>query len=174
MRSSSVIGSISTISVAASWDANFGSPFVWSLCTDPVSGPDKWVCFSNAYDGLAKTDVVAPGAWIWSDAPGSLTSLKAGTSQAAAHVTGCAALVVEANAGDPGRTLGELEDDLRSSPTSITSNAASFGSSFPRLDCATAVPEPSRWAQGLVLLAALAAAARRGSPWRHPARCASS
>lgn len=166
-----------TLSVAASWDASFTSPFMWANppCTDPVAGPDEWICFSNAYDGLAKTDLVAPGAWIWSDAPGSSTSLRAGTSQAAAFVTGCAALVVEANAGDPTRTLADLENDLRNSPTLITSHAASFGSSFPRLDCATAVPEPGATAQGLaLLLAAFAAAARRASPSRHPARCVSS
>ncbi len=165
-----------SFSVAASWDSNFPSPFDWSIppCTDPLAAPDEWACISNAYDGLAKTDVVAPGAFIWSAAPGNSTSLKAGTSQAAAHVTGCAALVVEANAGDPTRTLTDLENDLRDSPTSITSHAASFGSSFPRLDCATAVPEPGRTAQGLALLAAFAAALRRASPSRHPGRCASS
>lgn len=186
-----------SFSVAGSYDANLGG-IVWnwsglptcfpgsgpccepnvdpSCCSDVTTGPDVWACGSNAFNHLAtgaKTDLVAPASSITSSWPGGFAVGLSGTSQAAAHVTGCAALVVEANAADPTRTLADLEADLQTTDVSITSTRAAFGSSFPRLDCAMAVPEPDAAPYSLALLFALAAAARFAAPARQPSRCPS-
>lgn len=164
-----------SFSVAASYDGDLGGPWMWSVCTDGSSGVDAWTCFNNAYDNaFAKTDLVAPGIWITSSWPGDLQLSIAGTSQATPQVTGCAALLIEANAGRPAWTLADLESNLRTSPDSVTSFGASAGSVFPRLDCVAALPEPSVTLQSLALFVALTAVARRFSPSRQAGRCASS
>ncbi len=170
-----------SFSVAASYDADVGSffwqwgPTQFEMCVDNTTGPDVWACGTNAYDTPNdKTDLVAPGSELTSSWPGDLINTLSGTSQAAPQVAGCAALILEAHAGDPTRTLPDLEADLRNSPTPIVSTGAAFGSSFPRLDCATAVPEPRAALQSLALLLGLAAVARRAAPSRHAGRCASS
>ncbi len=172
-----------SFSVAASYDADIGTKF-WVVsggtCTDTITGPDVWTCGTNAFDNPqtgAKTDLVAPGSAIISSFPGGITGLREGSSQSAALVAGCAALVIEANASDPTRTLADLEADLRTSGVPpIVSTRAAFGSSFPRLDCTTAVPEPAAAVYSFAAvfsLFVLCAAARRASPARHPARCPS-
>ena len=63
---------------------SFGAP---ASCTENVD--DSFACFSNFGSGL---DIMAPGVNIRSTLPGGGTGLKSGTSMAAPHVTGAAAL----------------------------------------------------------------------------------
>jgi len=69
----------------------------WSNCTDNSPVTDQIVCFSNESDYL---DVTAPGANIWSASNasgGSSIVGSAGTSMACPHVSGLAALVLDAD-----------------------------------------------------------------------------
>jgi subtilisin family serine protease len=167
---------LNAFSVAASYDAFIGNLWHWGICTDATTGADAWACGTNAYEtAFAKTDLVAPGALVTSTWPPTISPFTHaaslfGTSQATPQVVGCAALILEANAGDPTRTLADLESDLRTSPTSIVSVGASFGSYFPRLDCVAALPEPAAALQSLALFWGLAWAARRSAPSRQPSR----
>ncbi len=66
-------------------------------CTDDLPRADDVACYSNQSDLI---DVTAPGSYIWSaDAFNEPHAVAAqhGTSQAAAHVTGLAALILSAN-----------------------------------------------------------------------------
>lgn len=59
-------------------------------------------------------DIVAPGVDIWSAAPGDGFKLNQGTSQATPHVTGLAALLMEAH---PNATIGQVEAAIIASAT---------------------------------------------------------
>ncbi len=82
------------MSVSSIHDADVG-PFNYGLCVDHFSAADVPPCFSNRWAGL---EVVAPGCLI--DSASTLSTLvvaNCGSSQAAAHVSGLAALVLGAN-----------------------------------------------------------------------------
>jgi subtilisin family serine protease len=72
------------VSVGAVYDANVGG-LAWSSCTDYTTAADKVTCFSNSAYFLT---LLAPGALI--NAAGIT---KGGTSQAAPHVAGVAAVL---------------------------------------------------------------------------------
>jgi serine protease AprX len=96
------------MAVGATYDSDFPNclndqaRFTWCLdllclaaCTDDPVNADGRTCFSNR---SAMLDVVAPGCDIWSAsiaADGNSITNLSGTSQAAPHVTGLAALILE-------------------------------------------------------------------------------
>jgi Ca2+-binding RTX toxin-like protein len=73
------------VSVGATYD--FAGTFIGS-CTDTAAAPDRPACFSQSAPILT---MLAPGAWIT-----AATLTYAGTSQAAPHVAGAAAVLGEA------------------------------------------------------------------------------
>jgi subtilisin family serine protease len=76
----------------------------------------------------ANLDLLAPGASIQSTDVGGGWQIRSGTSQAAPHAAGCAALLIEAGEVV---TVDELVDRLTSSSVAITRG----NRTFPRLEC---------------------------------------
>jgi subtilisin family serine protease len=126
------------VSVGAVYDANVGSK-TWCLnssctvilCTDATTAADKVTCFSNSYPEL---DLLAPGAIIRSSYLKNRATEMSGTSMAAPHAVGVAALMLEA---DPAATPDELESCMKSSGLQVTDPAN--GVTTPRVDAAGAV-----------------------------------
>ncbi|MFN2226584.1 MAG: S8 family serine peptidase, partial [Anaerolineae bacterium] len=79
-------------------------------------GPSPW--------GEVKPEVAAPGAQIRSTLPGGTYGVAGGTSMATPHVSGLAAILLQA---DPNLTPGEIEDLL-------TTTAAPLGDEVPNND----------------------------------------
>jgi subtilisin family serine protease len=91
----------SATAVAAVYDQDFGSHSCCG-CTDSTTGPDKITCFSNR---SACNELAAPGVKIWGPEPNDYNDYWfTGTSQAAPHCAGVAALMEE-KAADLGITL---------------------------------------------------------------------
>ncbi len=87
-------------SVGAVYDGNIGSVF-YSDCADITTAPDQVICFSNSSNDL---NLLAPGAQI---SAAGMTLF--GTSQAAPHVSGAAAVLRSAFPGDSlNETLSRL------------------------------------------------------------------
>jgi subtilisin family serine protease len=85
-------------------------------------------------DSNASTDVMAPGVGIVSTAIGNGTTAASGTSMAAPHAAGCAALFIQTGATV---TPDAIEARLESSPVQVTD--VTNGLTFPRIDCS---PDP--------------------------------
>jgi len=86
-------------SVGAVYDANIGDDVSWYyygnyICTDSTTYADKVTCFSNRNN---MTDVFAPGSEINSTIINGSYGPMSGTSMAAPHVAGLAALMKQAN-----------------------------------------------------------------------------
>jgi subtilisin family serine protease len=96
------------VSVGAVYDANVGSRS-WTACTDSTTAADKVTCFSNSASFLT---MLAPGALI--TAAGSTYG---GTSQAAPHAAGAAAVL---RASYPGETLDETVARMTGSGAPVT------------------------------------------------------
>ncbi len=92
---------------------------------------DSVAGFTNSNNALA---LMAPGVGIVSTGRGNSTSSFSGTSQAAPHAAGCAALLLEAGAA---AMPDQLESILLDSPTAVTDPGN--GGAFPRLDCFSSV-----------------------------------
>ena len=126
-------------SVGAVYDANVGYRS-WSSCADATTEADKIVCFTNRARNL---DLLAPGAIIKSTASGVGGSCGApfggfrqcsGTSMAAPHVAGVAALLFEK---DPSLTPSEIESIMEDTGKMIFDSGTSL--EFPRVDAFAAV-----------------------------------
>jgi hypothetical protein len=128
------------LSVGAVYDADEGGVSL-GACSDPASGPDQPTCFTNGWDHL---DVVAPGCVTYSAGlfTPSLLVAGCGTSQAAAHVSGLAALIFAANPGitaaqvrarlvDTARDLGPPGHDRISGHGRVQAGPAVQGCFFP-------------------------------------------
>lgn len=96
-----------TIAVGAVWDANVGKVSFRSGAEDTTTGADRLTSFSQRSDDLAT--ILAPGAFITGAAPGGGTSSQGGTSQAAPHVAGIAALAQQLAQQTIGRRLTPQE-----------------------------------------------------------------
>lgn len=117
---------------ATSVGAGFDGPYVSidaGFCRQSNIGPDDVACFSNRPKRL---DLVAPGVLITSAALGHGSADEAGTSQAAPHVAGCAALLAGAH---PEATPAEIEGAMIDGGVPVRDNK---GRRFPRLDCEAA------------------------------------
>ena len=86
---------------------------------------DAVVAQSNSNANL---DLMAPGSFIQSSGLGGGSLILSGTSMAAPHAAGCAALLVDA---DEAGTPDQLETLLTTSSVQVTRG----GLSFPRLEC---------------------------------------
>ncbi len=124
--------------VGAVYDADTGSAFV-NGCLDTTTAPDKVACFTNSNTVL---DLLAPGVFITSAGIGGGTSTFSGTSQAAAHASGSAAVLLDA---DPTLSPDGIQGALEASGVVVTDTRN--GLSFPRIDLLAAlndaVPQPT-------------------------------
>ena len=116
-----------TVSVGAGFDADYAQ--LTGSCTQIAPGPEDVACFSNRPPQL---DLVAPGVVITSAGLRRGAATRAGTSMAAPHVAGCAALLA---GGFPGAVPAELVTAMIDSGAPVTDNK---GRRFPRLDCEAA------------------------------------
>ena len=130
----------SVISVGAVYDSNIGSVSYGDGSTAFTTGPDRITPFSQRDQYLL--DIMAPGAPITgANQSGGIVTYH-GTSQAAPHIAGIAALAQELAVQTLGRrlTLDEFEKLLRDSATTINDgdnendNVANTGLNFPRVD----------------------------------------
>jgi subtilisin family serine protease len=118
------------ISVGAVYDSAFG-PFALQVCADAATAADRVACFSNGGSAL---DLLAPGARIRSTGRGGGVSEFAGTSQAAPHVAGAAALLLQVS---PILSPDGLESVLEASGAPLLD--ARNGVVTPRIDVAAAL-----------------------------------
>jgi hypothetical protein len=119
------------VSVGAVYDANWGGPYTWSSgCTDSSSGADRIPCFSNSASFLT---LLAPGAFV----TGAGIQM-AGTSQAAPHVAGAAAVL---RSTFPTESLDQTTARMTSSGALLTDPRN--GLIFPRLKLGAAVGTPA-------------------------------
>jgi autotransporter-associated beta strand protein len=108
------------IGVGAVWTKDFGQ-VTWggSTLIDYTTGPDRIVSFSQRHPDLA--DIFAPGAMITSAGTnGTPFTTKSGTSMAAPHVTGVAALMQQLAMQTIGRPLTVAEFEALLELTSVT------------------------------------------------------
>ncbi|MBI4570910.1 MAG: S8 family serine peptidase [Chloroflexi bacterium] len=118
------------ISAGAVYDADLGS-FTTTVCSDPTTAQDQVTCFSNSDSSL---DLLAPGCATTAAAVGGGAATYCGTSMAAPHAAGVAALVLQ---HAPALTSEELELCLESSGTPIVD--AGNGLTKPRVDALAAL-----------------------------------
>ena len=126
------------ISVGAVYDANLGSVNGWKTnCTDATTQADQVPCWSSSDDTL---DLLAPGARITSTGIGAGLSSYMGTSQAAPHAAGVAALLLQAV---PGISVDEMENRMKLTGTIITDQLndsdANTTRHTPRIDARVAL-----------------------------------
>jgi len=127
----------SSVSVGATYDANFGG-FSLFGCSE-TTAPDKVACFGNSGPGLK---LFAPGAAITS-AGAQGTSTFFGTSQAAPHAAGTAALLLQAR---PSLTPDDIESALVRTGKPILDSRN--GLTIPRVDAEAALASVGAGAPG--------------------------
>ncbi len=127
-------------SVGATYDANLGT-MVWQSCTDNNAQTDNITCFTNRNINL---DLLAPGSVITSTTSSQGNYCDAlsptgfgecsGTSMAAPHVAGVAALLKQVN---PSLNPLQIENILKN--TGIPIYDLSTNSTFKRIDALAAI-----------------------------------
>jgi subtilisin family serine protease len=114
------------VSVGAVYDSNIGS-----VGDDATTSADKVTFYSNSF---AKLDFLAPGALIVSAGLGGGTEAMQGTSMAAPHVSGAAAVLFGAK---PSLSNGQVYQALRATGRLVTDSRN--GVATPRIDLAAAL-----------------------------------
>jgi subtilisin family serine protease len=117
------------ISVGAVYDDSFGG-LGWTSCTDASTARDQIACFSDSDPAL---DLLAPGALITAPKLGGGTGTTGGTSDAAPHAAGVAALLLQAR---PDLTPDQIRAALQQTGVRITD--ARNGVTTSRLDALAA------------------------------------
>lgn len=129
------------LAVGAVWDADVGKvSFGGGGPEDTTTAADRVTAFSQRSPDLPT--VMAPGGFITGAAPGGETVTQAGTSQAAPHIAGIAALAQQIAEDNLGRRLtpAEYETLLVQSGVTITDgddeddNVENTGSTYQRVD----------------------------------------
>ncbi len=118
------------ISVGAVYDADIGG-VNYDSCADSITGPDKILCISDAGSQL---DVLAPGGKITAPKKGGGTDSSFGTSDAAPHAAGVAALMLQAR-----RTLTPAQIEVTLEQTGVPVDDPRNGKTFPRVDAVAAL-----------------------------------
>jgi subtilisin family serine protease len=119
------------LAVGAVYDAALGSQSWAAGCTDSSTAADQIVCFSNASSAL---DLLAPGSAIVSLSRFGGTVSNNGTSMAAPHVAGAAAVLMQRQ---PSITPAQIETTLES--TGVPRFDSRNGSTYPRINLLAAV-----------------------------------
>lgn len=120
------------VAVGAVYDDNVG--MISFGCTDPTTAADRVTCFTNSSGAV---DLLAPGAVITSAGVGGGTSNYLGTSQAAPHAAGAAALLLSAK---PGLGPDQVELALKSTGASVVDSRN--GLALRRIDVQAALAAP--------------------------------
>jgi subtilisin family serine protease len=118
------------LAVGAVYDANVGSRG-FSNCSDATTTADQVACFSNSC-GLV--ELLAPGSRITAAGMGGGTATLSGTSMAAPHVAGAAAVLLQAR---PSLTPSQIIDVLKRTGRPVTDTKN--GLTLPRIDLGAAV-----------------------------------
>lgn len=118
------------LAVGAVYDDNVGG-LLWSNCSDPSTSADQVTCFSNS---SPLVELLAPGALITSAGPGGGTLTEGGTSQAAPHVAGAAALLLQIR---PSLSPAQIIDVLKRTGRPVTDRKN--GLKLPRISLKAAV-----------------------------------
>jgi len=113
------------VAVGAVWDADVGGVSL-GACSDYSTRADQIGCFTNSAPNL---DLLAPGGLIVASGVGGGVSTMVGTSQAAPHASGAAALLIESR---PSLTPDQIETALKGSGQSVTDERN--GLTFTRID----------------------------------------
>ncbi len=127
------------VSVGGTYDGALGLQ-IWSSCTDLTTGADKIMCLTNRGSNL---DLLAPGASITSTALGGGFINFGGTSMAAPHVAGLAALMYQV---DSSLSAVGIERIMKSSGKPIYDSAT--GLTFSRINARKAFANagsPENW-----------------------------
>jgi len=128
-------------SVGAVYDADVGSQ-TWQYvpCTDLITGTDNITCFTNRASNL---DLLAPGSIITSTGiQGNFVNIS-GTSMAAPHIAGIAALLYTIN---PNLLPFQIENLLKTTGKRVFDQSVSL--TFPRVDArvaASVAANPANW-----------------------------
>ena len=139
------------VSVGAVYDQTFGSAS-WQGCADTPATVDVPTCFS---DSSANLDLLAPGAFIFSDYLGGGLASYSGTSQASPHAAGVAALMLQQA---PVLTPAEIESRMkaggvpRTDPANsiVTARIDAVGALGDTLPTATATATPTNTATATI------------------------
>lgn len=152
----------SIAAVGATYDANVGGQY-WTVCNDLTTQPDQIACFTNRASNL---DFLAPGSIVTSTssrlggvcvAPSSNFGSCSGTSQAAPHVAGVAALLYQIN---PYLSPYQIEQALKTTGVQITDPITTL--TFPRVDALGA----ANFVQGITPFVTVQGEARIGNEVR--------